>query len=152
MLFDALFDYDVKVIKSLYSVSEVGNHWFTTYHIYYKDKLGMIKSTYNLCLLYNFSSFGIVEIQIDDTLILADNDFASIEEDGIRLAKIITKVKKHLTPSHPLNSNGIQIKLNSNKIILIKKSYIGGIFPIIDHVIDSTNSNRIIRKKLSSKE
>lgn len=106
-LFGVLFDYIVKVIKPLYSVSKVGNYWFATYYTHNKDKLEIIESTYNLCLFYNSKSFSIVRIQTDNTLILADNIFASIKEDIIRSAKIMTKNKEHFSFIYPLKFNGI---------------------------------------------
>ena len=142
----------VKVMKPLYGVPKAGNHWFATYYTHHKEKLGMIESTYDPCLLYSSSSFGIVGMQTDNTLILADNNFASTEEDAIRSAKIMTKDKEHLTPAHPPKFNGTQIKLDLNGIVLIKKSHIGGIFPVTDHAADSTSSKGITRKKLSPKE
>ena len=93
-------------MKPLYSVPEAGNYWFATYHIYHKKKLGIIESIYNLCIFYSLSSFGIVEMQTDNTLILADNNFASTKENAIRLAKIMTKDRKRLTFAHPLKFNG----------------------------------------------
>jgi hypothetical protein len=42
----------LKLVKPLYEVPETGNHWFKTYHGHHTDKLGMIQSTYDSCLLY----------------------------------------------------------------------------------------------------
>lgn len=152
LLLSALSNCVVKVMKPLYDILKAGNHWFATYHIHYKDKLGMIKSTYNPCLLYISSSFGIVRMQIDNILILADNDFTSTKEDTIKSAKTMTKDREHLTPTYFLKFNNAQIKLNLNGIVLTKKSYAGRILLIIDHVADSTSSKEIIRKKLLPKE
>ena len=77
-------DYIAKVMKPLYSVPEVGNHWFATYHKHYKDKLGIKDSTYDPYLLYSSSLFGIVGMQTDNTLILADNNFTGKEESSIQ--------------------------------------------------------------------
>ena len=139
-------------MKPLYGVPEAGNHWFATYHTHHKEKLGMIESTYDPYFLYSSSSFGIVGMQTDDILILADHDFASTEEDAIRSAKIMTKDREHLTPAHPLKFNGAQIKLDLNEIVLTKESHIEGILPVTDHAADSTSSRGITRKKLSPKE
>ena len=65
----------MKVIKPLYSVLEVGNHWFRTYYQHYTKKLKIKESTYDLCLLYLDEIFGIVGLQTDDTLFLADQAF-----------------------------------------------------------------------------
>jgi hypothetical protein len=37
----------LKMIKSLYEVSETDNHWFKTYHDHHIDKLSIISFTYN---------------------------------------------------------------------------------------------------------
>ncbi len=45
-----------------------------------------------------------------------------------------------------------QIKVDSNGIVMVKKSYIGGILLIINDDADFTILREIIRKKLSPKE
>lgn len=60
-------------------------------------------------------------MQSDNILILADNDFANIEENTIKSAKIMTKDKKHFTSIQPLKFNGLQIKPNSNRIVFVNK-------------------------------
>lgn len=51
----------------------------------------MEESTYDLCLLYNSKLFGIMEIQTNNILILADSNFASVKEAAIQVVKIMTK-------------------------------------------------------------
>ena len=136
----------------MYGVPEAGNHWFATYHTNHKEKLGMEELTYDLCLLYKCVPFGIVEMQTNDTLILADNDFASKEEAEIKAAKIMTKDREYLTFTQPLKFNRAQIKLDSEGIVLTKESHVGGIFLVTDHNADSTCSRGITKKKLSPKE
>ena len=139
-------------MKLLYSVPEAGNHWFANYHTYHKEKLEMIESIYNSCLFYSSSLFSIVRMQTNDILILADNDFASTKEDAIRSAKIMTKDIEHILPAHSLKFNGAQIKLDSNRIVLTKKSHVGEIFLVTDYATDSTSSRRITKKKLLPKK
>ena len=81
----------VKVIKPLYNIPKAGNHWFATYHIHYKEKLGMEELTYNPYLFYRSSLFGIVGMQINDILILANNNFTSKKKVKIKTAKIMMK-------------------------------------------------------------
>lgn len=135
-------------MKLLYSIPKAHNHWFAIYHKYYKNKLEMRESIYNPYLLCNSGPFGIIEIQINDTLILVDNDFANIKENVIKLAKILIKDKKYLIFAYLLKFNSAKIKLNSNKIIFIKKSHIENILLITNHIVDTTNSREITRKKL----
>jgi hypothetical protein len=84
----------LKVIKSLYEVSETDNHWFKTYHEHHTDKLKMIQFTYDFCLLYKSESRGIVNMQIDDTLILIDQSFVIVEDEAIISAKIMIKTRE----------------------------------------------------------
>ncbi len=77
----------LRVIKSLYDVSEAKAHWFNTYHDHHKKNLNMTKSTYDLCLLFinqnesssnfiNQSIFELIEMQTNNTLMLRDDRFA----------------------------------------------------------------------------
>ena len=91
-------------------------------------------------------------MQTNNILILANNNFASTKKDAIRSAKIITKDKKHLTPTHSLKFNRAQIKLDLNRIVITKKSHVRGILLITDHIADSISLKEIIRKKLSPKK
>ena len=60
---------------------EARNHWFKTYHQYHVRKLKIEQSTYDLCLLYTpLNGLGIVRLQTDDTLFLADQTFTDAEE------------------------------------------------------------------------
>ena len=145
-------NYIVKVIKPFYGIPEVENHWFATCHIHNKKKLGMIESTYNPCLFFIPEPLEIVKMQTNNTLILADNNFASTKKEAIKSAKIMTKNRKYLTSAYPLKFNGTQIKLNSNSIVLTKESYIEKFLPVIDYATDFTSCKGITRKKLSSKE
>ncbi len=60
LLLSASSDYIVKVMKSLYDIPEVGNHWFATYYTHYKENLGIEESIYNSCFLYKSNLFGIM--------------------------------------------------------------------------------------------
>ena len=112
----------------------------------------MTESSYDPCLCFRFELLRIVGMQTDDTLILADNNFVSTEEEEIKSAKIMTKDREYLTPAYPLKFNGAQIKLDSNGIVLTKQSHVKGILPVIDHAADFTSSREITRKNLSPKE
>jgi hypothetical protein len=67
------------VVKSLYEIAEAGAHWWLTYFKHYCEKLIIEISTYDPCLLItlaNFECFGIMGMQINDTLGLSDDAFA----------------------------------------------------------------------------
>ena len=139
-------------MKPFYGIPEAGNHWFVTYHTNYKEKLGMTKLIYDSCLLFRSEPLEIVEMQTNNTLILADNNFACTKEKAIKSAKIMIKDRKYLIPAHLLKFNDVQIKLDSKDIVLTKESHVGVILPVENYAADSTSSREIKRKKLSPKE
>ena len=70
-------DLILQVVKPLYRVPEAGNHWFNTYHRHHLDKLHMAVLTYDPCLLHTLTNgFGLVGLQTNNTLFLADSEFA----------------------------------------------------------------------------
>ncbi|EED13482.1 hypothetical protein TSTA_097380 [Talaromyces stipitatus ATCC 10500] len=84
----------------------------------------MTISTYNLCLLHcidQSQGFGIIDMQTDDTLILADNTFANYEENEIKQANILCKPREKLTPSNPLKFNGGLITEDAQGITLTQE-------------------------------
>ncbi len=104
----------LRVIKSLYEVSEAKAHWFNTYHDHHKKNLNMTKSTYDLCLLFiNQSVFERIRMQTDDTLMLRDDRFAELEENELKKAKLTFKKRKMLIIV-------ISIKFNDEMISLIE--------------------------------
>lgn len=139
-------------MKSLYNVSKVCNHWFTTYYIYYKNNLEIKKSIYDSFFLYNFGLFDIVKMQTNNTLIFANNNFVNIKKAVIKAIKIMTKNCKHFTFLQFLKLNRVQIKLNSERIILTKKSYVSGILLVTNYIADSISLKRITRTKLLPKK
>jgi hypothetical protein len=68
----------------------------------------MAISTYDPCLLVTTieNGFGIVGMQTDDTIILIDEYFLTLEENELLNAKFIAKLKEKLTPDSPLIFNG----------------------------------------------
>ncbi len=77
---------------------EASNHWFRTYHDYYIQELKMTQSTYDPCLLHTSTNrFGLVGLQTDDTLFLADLEFAYNEEAELQKAKFLAKDWEQLT-------------------------------------------------------
>ena len=73
----------LKVIWPLYGILEAGNHWFHMYYCHHTDWLKMETSMYDLCLLHCTeldTGFGIIGMQIDDTLLLVDSGFALCEQ------------------------------------------------------------------------
>lgn len=84
------FDYILKVVKPLYSTREVGNHWFVTCYNFYINDFTITNSTYNSCLLYSCELFRFVDLQINNILMLANNTFAIVKKEAIKIIKFIT--------------------------------------------------------------
>ncbi|EED12694.1 conserved hypothetical protein [Talaromyces stipitatus ATCC 10500] len=145
----------LKVVKPLYGIPEAGNHWFRTYHVHHTDKLNMTTSTYDPCLLHcidQSQGFGIVGMQTDDTLILADNAFANREENEIKRANILCKLREKLTPSNPLKFNGGLIAEDAQGITLTQERTCKLIRSVQDRHADTTSSRGKVRKDVSPQE
>jgi hypothetical protein len=67
----------------------------------------MATSTYDPCLLVTTTEngFGIVGMQTDDIIILADEPFLTLEENELLNAKFIAKSKEKLTSDSSLIFN-----------------------------------------------
>ncbi len=113
----------------------------------------MTDSTYNPCLIYRCEPFGIVGLQTDDTLMLANNTFAAIEEEAIKTAKFITKERACLSPKTPIKFNGTWIQLAPNgDITFSQETRVVGISLLKDHEASTTSSRGVVRTNLSPKE
>jgi len=108
------------VLKPLYGIAEAGTHWWATYSKYHKEKLLMDTSTFDPCLLITSTKtpFGIVGIQTDDTIILGDSDFSTLEEEELTKAKLIAKPKEKLNSTTLLLFNRYILSLNEDSIAL----------------------------------
>lgn len=112
------------VQKLLYGIPEAGTHWWATYHNHHVKRLGMENSTYDPCLLItvnNPDSFGIVGMQTDNTLILANDRFAAKEEEELLASELQAKPKDMLSSSRSLNFNGCIIQQNESNVLLCQK-------------------------------
>jgi hypothetical protein len=96
------------IVKSLYGIAKAGTYWWATYSKHYRDKLLMITSTYDPCFLISITEdqFGVVGMQTDDTIILANKRFSTLKKNKLVKAKFLAKPKKKLTAELPLIFNG----------------------------------------------
>jgi predicted house-cleaning NTP pyrophosphatase (Maf/HAM1 superfamily) len=70
------------------------------------------------------ASFGLVGLQTDDTLIVADDTFAKAEEEELQKAGFMAKKREQLTEGNTLKFNGGNITLQSdNSITMTQESY-----------------------------
>ena len=102
----------LRVVKLLYGVLEASNYQFRTYYDYYTQELKMTQLTYDPYLLHTLTNgFGLVRLQTDDTLFLADPEFARNEETKLQKAKFLAKDREQLTTQHLIKFNSGQINL-----------------------------------------
>ena len=82
----------------------------------------MITSTYNPCLLITTEkeTFGIVDMQTDDTLFLGLEEFAILEDNELQKANFSAKPRNELSPTSNLIFNGcVLLQALDDKMILL---------------------------------
>jgi hypothetical protein len=122
----------------------------------------MIQSIYDLCLLYISSitivqiDMGIIGMQTDDTLILADQSFAVAEEEAIHSAKIMIKAREQLIPGNSLKFNGTRIErlgpADQGIIYYRQEAHIQGIQLVQSTESTTTSARGKVRIKLTPRE
>jgi hypothetical protein len=142
----------LKVLKPLYGVPEAGNHWFKTYHSHHVQQLHMDQSTYDPCLLQSNEPFGIVGLQTDDTLLLADETFAEAEQNELHKAKFLAKEREQLTVDTPLKFNGGLIQLVLDGITLTQERQCKNLSTISIKPATSASSRGVTRASLTPKD
>src|SRR6266550_9262127 len=73
----------LKIIRPLYSIPKAGNYWFKIYYNHHIKELNISQSTYDPYLLHlnNPTNFGIVGLQTNNTLLLANLTFTASEQE-----------------------------------------------------------------------
>ena len=96
------------VLELLYGIPEAGTYWQAIYYKYYKEKLSIIISIYNPYFLITTKKevFGVVKMQINNTLILILEEFSVLEDNKFSKIKLLIKFKEVLTLKTPLIFNG----------------------------------------------
>ncbi len=114
----------IRVIRPLYGIAEAGVHWFATYQGHHCNKLNMVTSTYDPCLLLTDGGpgdFGMVGLQTDDTLAVSTPAFSSAEDTALAEAKFRAKPKDTLSADKPLEFNGCTLTMDGDVIMLTQK-------------------------------
>ena len=136
----------LKLVRPLYGVPEAGNHWFQTYHRYHREKLKMEQSTYDPCLLFTKGdNIGIIGLQTDDTLLLADKDFAAEEEKELQKVGFLTKEREELMATNPI-FNGGQLTLKGNSLTLNQGQHCQNLRAVSLETVDLTSARGVVRK------
>jgi hypothetical protein len=142
----------LRVIKPLYGVPEAGNHWFKTYHSHHTKELSMNQSTYDPCLLYSNKPFGVVGLQTDDTLFLADKDFAEQEQIKLQKSGFLAKDREQLQQGKDLKFNGAVVHIKDSTLTLTQARQCQNLQLVTKTEATTTSSRGTTRKGLTTKE
>jgi hypothetical protein len=117
----------------------------------------MIVSTFDSCLLHIVGfinqNFGIVRLQTDDTLILADEDFVTLEENELIRARLTFKKREKLISTISIKFNDDLIFLSDNFLLLTQSKQFDQIKLInLSFSINLTSSREEIRKMITLKD
>jgi hypothetical protein len=115
----------------------------------------METSSFDPCLLHcteTDNGFGIVGMQTDDTLLLADSTFAAWEQYEIEKAAIACKPREELTYEKPLKFNGGLILESAQGVMLTQERTCALIRTVQEYNADTTSSRGKIRKNMTPAE
>jgi hypothetical protein len=115
----------------------------------------MIESTFNSCLLHiEFIHFEVVDIQTDDTLILANDEFVTLEKNELARAHLTFKRREKLNLITSIKFNDkLIILIDDDNTLLFTQSKQFDQIRLIDVKIfvDLTSSRDEIRKMITFK-
>ena len=119
----------------------------------------MAQSTYDPCLLFTpgnpknkqTTGFGVVGMQTDDTLLLADSAFAEVEENELRKAQFLSKEREELTVQNPIKFNGGQLTMKENSLELTQEQHCQNLGAVLHEAVNLTSSRGVIRKSVLPK-
>ena len=149
-------DHVFKIIKSLYEVFEADIHWYNIYHNHHTKQLTMQQSIYDFYLLhinviFENKDFEMINFQIDDTLILADEHFVEIEKIELHKIKLLIKFRKQLIIIIFIKFNDDYLKQQINSIFFSQKRLCQFFRSIKLQSIDFINTKNVIKKLMISK-
>jgi hypothetical protein len=107
------------VRKPLYRIPEAGTHWWATYYKHHKEKLHMTTLSYDPCLLITTKkeAFGVVGMQTDNTLFLASDEFAALEDSELQKAQLTAKPRDKLSTASNLMFNRYVVTMEPDSTI-----------------------------------
>src|SRR5450755_3231568 len=113
----------------------------------------MTQSTYDPCLLYSTRPSGIVGLQTDNTLFLADKEFADNERKELHKAQFLAKEREELTTQIPIKFNGGLIrKFLDGSISLTQERQCQNLSIITTKLATSTSTRGIARAALTPRD
>lgn len=125
----------LEILGPLYGIAESGTHWWKTYHSHHRERLGMIPSSYDPCLLITTTgpqTFALTGMQTDDTFTVASDLFSQLEEEQLHEAKLQAKPKTKLSHENPLEFNGTKLQLTDTSITMTQKGQLAQL-SLVDH-------------------
>ena len=111
----------------------------------------MQQSTYDSCLLYTSNKgkgFGIVELQIDDTLIFEDETFATFENFHLHETKLLAKDRDQFIFKHSFKFNDAYIKQEGNSFHLNQNRLCKNLRLVTPRSSDLTNAKGVMKKEM----
>lgn len=122
----------LKIIWPLYGIPEAGTHWMHTYLQFHIDQLRMFPSAFDPCFLataeVDTSRVGFVGLQIDDSLMAANEHFLEDEKRELEKAGFAAKERELLHPRGKLTYNGLILrKLVDNSVIVSQETQVRNI-------------------------
>ncbi len=135
-------------------------------HLSIFQRLSLIESTFDSCLLnisqisqikfIEFTLFEVVDLETDDTLILADDEFVALEENELARAHLTFKKREKLNLITSIKYNDELIILandNNDKFLLLTQSKQFDQIKLINlsFLINLTSSREEIRKMITFK-
>jgi hypothetical protein len=113
----------------------------------------MVQSTYDPCLLFTTGQdLGVIGLQTDDTLLLADKNFAKKEEEKLHKVGFLTKEREELTKNNPIKFNGGSIEMKGNSLALTQEQHYQNLKTVSSEAENLTSSRGVTRKMVSPKE
>jgi hypothetical protein len=114
----------------------------------------MIESTFDSCLLHIefINQFELVDIQTDDTLILTNDEFVTLEENQLARARLMFKKREKLISTTSIKFNDDLIFLSDNFLLLTQSKQFDQIKLInLSFSINLTSFREEIRKMITFK-
>jgi hypothetical protein len=143
----------LKIVKPLYGIPEAGNHWFNTYHSHHTKNLAMDQSTYDPCLLVTHTKgFGVVGLQTDDTLFIADTEFAAAEQAELQKAKFLAKEREILAQGAPIKFNGAVVTQDKGYVTLNQSQLCKSLSAVTTKDATLTSSRGTLRTSVNQRD
>ena len=114
----------------------------------------MKQFTFDSCLLYvnnednKNNDFDVVELQIDDILILADEKFATVEKNELRAIKLLIKNREKLTKITSIKFNEDYIKKTNNNLYFNQSRQCNCFRLVIIKLINLINTRNVVKSNV----